>query len=412
MMKRLILISILFCFIILAGCAAPAATLVINDVPEGVTAVDSTLPDATATADISSPATIAAESNDINTALSLMPGNASQFAFTHWSRLKRFHRVPTMTSVSENREDRTWFMLKVLKGSQAASAMDKAFFRYQAENWGWDSTDLQWEAEGQFDNIVNTVYLLRFRSDFDFAPLIALLNSLEFQTSQYGGVTIYSVPLTTDVLWSDRSNLAHHNIALLADEGLLVMSPMVSSVQQVLDIRQGVSASLADLPRVQRVAYRMEEMASARIYLGEETCQQFSPYNQERGHDIGSAQIEQWPVQPYLLLALGHALGQDTQTDLLMVYYQDYQQAEVDFPLRKELLVKGQSPLLKTPYSQQFVLEDAELEDALLIYTLIPSPTLPSRPGWPQTLVGWAQKTDALFAACQIEGGASMSGIR
>ncbi|NKQ36851.1 MAG: hypothetical protein HF973_14730 [Chloroflexi bacterium] len=140
-----------------------------------------------------------------------MPDTASQFAFTHWNRLKRFHRVPAMTSVSENREDRTWFMLKVLKGSQAASAMDKAFFRYQAENWGWDSTDLQWEAEGQFDNLIATVYVLRFRADFDFAPLITLLNSLEFQTSQYGGVTIYSVPLTADVLWSDRSNLAQHN---------------------------------------------------------------------------------------------------------------------------------------------------------------------------------------------------------
>ncbi|NKQ36852.1 MAG: hypothetical protein HF973_14735 [Chloroflexi bacterium] len=60
-MKQLILISILFWLIILAGCAAPAATLVINDAPESLTAVDNTLPNATATNDITSPERIAAE---------------------------------------------------------------------------------------------------------------------------------------------------------------------------------------------------------------------------------------------------------------------------------------------------------------------------------------------------------------
>lgn len=122
------------------------------------------------------------------------------------------------------------------------------------------------------------------------------------------------------------------------------------------------------------------------------------------GRDLSAAQIAEWPVQPYQLLAAGHVFHQ-AQSDIMLVQYDDYRIAETDFPYRRDLLTKGQSFLRKMPYSQQFILEDAVLDDALLTYILSPSPTLPSRPACPRQYSAgcWIRSQTPLFAVCRLD---------
>ncbi|GMQ77946.1 MAG: hypothetical protein BMS9Abin02_0438 [Anaerolineae bacterium] len=347
---------------------------------------------------------ISEENTHLETALALVPDDANIFRFTHWSRLKRHNRVPEMTSEYEML-DRKRFLVQVLTKNQAAAVMDKEFFDVQAKLWGWDSTDLVWEAEAQFVGMMDYLNILRVRPNLDLEELVNLLLESEFRTVIYEGVTIYSMPLTEEVEWYNISPLSIHNIAIFPDEDLLIMSPVIESVQRVIDTMRDQSPAIGDDPLVKRAAFQLVGMAAVEMQRGLASCEYYSAGNSDKGRLINAAteQLNNWPVSPYQLMALGHAFSNEAQVDLVLFHYDDFRQAELDFEFRENLIRMGTSPKRNVPYSAQFILQDSKLDDALMTFSLIPSPTLTDRSGWPQTVIGWVQDQDALFAACNIE---------
>ncbi len=344
------------------------------------------------------------ENTHLETALSMVPADALQFRFSHWNRLKRHNRVPEMTSDFEML-DRKRFMVQVLTKNQAAAVMDKDFFEVQANLWGWDSSDLVWEAEAQFASLIDYLNILRLRPNFDLEALADLLLEREFTPVAYEGITIYSMALTEEVDWYNISPLSIHYIAIFPDEDILIMSPVIESVQKTIDTMRGQQPAIWDDPLVKRAAFQLVGMAAVELQRGIESCEYYSAGNSDKGRLINAAteQLDNWPVYPYQLMALGHAFSNDLQVDLVIFHYDDFRQAELDFEFRENLLRLGTSPERNVPYSAQFILQDAELDDALMTFSLVPSPTLGDRSGWPQTLIGWVQDQDALFAACVIE---------
>ena len=344
------------------------------------------------------------ENTHLETALSMVPDDVLQFRFSHWNRLKRHNRVPEMTSDFEML-DRKRFMVDVLTNNQVAAVMDKDFFEVQANLWGWDSTDLVWEAEAQFASMIDYLNILRVRPNFDLEELVALLAEREFTPVTYEGITIYTMPLTEEVDWYNISPLSIHNIAIFPDEDILIMSPVIESVQKVIDTMRDQLQSIGDDPLVKRAAFQLVGMAAVELQRGIESCEYYSAGNSDKGRLINAAtdQLNNWPVFPYQLMALGHAFSNEAQVDLVLFHYDDFRQAELDFEFRENLLRMGTSPKRNVPYSAQFILQDAELDDALMTFSLFPSPTLSDRSGWPQTVIGWVQDQDALFAACVIE---------
>lgn len=401
MKPYLLVLLCLLIFPFLTGCTA-------NSV-EAITAVD--VEDKSASNNTTSDQT--SDTPPLQIALSLLPAHAHRAAFTDWQQLKQHHQLPALTS-HQDMPTRSRFMRQVLQGSQAPAAMDSAFFRYQAENWGWDSTDLLWEAAAHFEQMTASVHILRFRDDYDFSVVTShLQQSSEYDQIEIDDTLIYAAPLTTQAEWHDRSPLAHHNMAVLADEHLLIMSPVAESVQAVLAVRYGRQPALSTIPTISQTMPQLVGLAGVDLYIGQATCEQFNPsYQGGHGTDLGATQLSQWPAQPYQLLAAGHIFNVSTQADKMIFVYEDTAVAATDFELRQNLLRQGKSPLRETPYSQQFVLEEATQTETLLTFVLIPSPTLPSRPGWPQTISGWLQAGDALFAACQLEMKTDVNGIR
>jgi hypothetical protein len=205
--------------------------------------------------------------------------------------------------------------------------------------------------------------------------------------------------------WYNISPLSVHNIAIFPDDSLLIMSPIIESVQQVIDTMREQVDSLGDDPLVKRAAFQLIGMAGVEMHMGEESCQSFSAGMSDNSRIINAAsdQLIDWPVAPYQLMALGHAFSNEAQVDLVVFHYEDFRQAEFDFEFRENLLRFGNSPKRNVPYSAQFILQDGKLDDALMTFSLVPSPALSDRAGWPQTVIGWVQDQDALFAACVVE---------
>ena len=336
------------------------------------------------------------ESGYLAQALAHMPAGARRFAFTHWARVHAANGFEG-NSQETSRDERVAYMLGVMNQSQPAAHLDSTHFLFQEQNWGWDSTDLLWEAEAEWEKVTDSVHLLQFRHDFDFAPLHQLLAERGFAASDYRGVTIYSVPLTENPDWHYRSHLAHHTFAFLAD-GLVVMAPTPAAVQRALDAGAIVGEALAGEANLAALLPELAQMMAVEVQVGRGTC--------------GVYGRSEAALSPYSLLVTGHQAGGDRQRDTLFLVYDAGGTAANDFDARREILETGASDQREAEYGLVFDVQEASVDGRVLTYHITPTAELRERPGWPQTLVGWAQDGDAVFAGCGAAEEAGMDGIR
>ena len=332
----------------------------------------------------------APETPYLEQALAQMPADAIQFAFTDWQRVRSYHGF-SGNSQHTSRDERAAYMLDVMQMSQAAAQMDSAQFLFQAENWGWDSTDLLWEAQAHWRWLTESVYLLRFRDDFDFTPLRALLQNRDFTAADHGGHTIHTVPLGHNPDWHFRSNLAHHAIAILPDEKLLIMAPTPDPIHRVIAVRAGVADALLGQRGVNHAVDPLRDQAAVVMQLGASACRRFGrrPATGRRSN-----------LAPYTLLAAGYRYEEERQTDILLFHYAKAEEALADLDGRRAFLESGNSIRRDVSYARQFTLKEATVDGPLIRFRLAPTAALRRSSGWPQTLLGWIQDGDARFAGC------------
>lgn len=143
--------------------------------------------------------------------------------------------------------------------------------------WGWDSTDLIWEATVHIDGPptgrhTSPLYVLQFPDDFDFAPLQDLFEQRGFSQSDYQGVTIYSHKMDLATDWIIIGKLAIVNTAVIEKDHRLVLSTQLEAIQAVLDAYKGEAQSLVDNSTAKAIAERLGESAGAYIKVGSESC--------------------------------------------------------------------------------------------------------------------------------------------
>ena len=336
------------------------------------------------------------ESGYLAQALAHTPAGARRFAFTHWARVHAANGFEG-NSQATSRDERVAYMLEVMNQSQPAAQLDSTHFLFQAQNWGWDSTDLLWEAEAEWEMVTDSVHLLQFRHDFDFSPLHQLLAERGFAASDYRGVTIYSVPLSQNAAWHYRSHLAHHTFAFLPG-GLVVMAPTSAAVQGALDAGALEGEALAAQADLAPLLPELAQMMAVEVQVGRETC---AVYGQ--GDPF---------LSEYSLLVTGHRAGGDRQRDMLFLVYDAAGPAMADFEARREILESGASKQREAEYDVVFDMQEASVDGRVLTYQITPTAELRERSGWPQTLVGWVQDADAVFAGCGAAGEAELKGVR
>lgn len=157
--------------LLLAGCTwviQPPATPAQSPPPPAPASTTVTTPVA------ATPATV---TSNLDHALALTPDTTKHLHFTDWAELQ--HLSGTNVTSADSLDDRLAFIMPLARDAHAiATFYGRDVFLYHAETWGWDATDLLWEA--YIDSNGPPVWILRFRKDFDFAPVLAHLEARQF----------------------------------------------------------------------------------------------------------------------------------------------------------------------------------------------------------------------------------------
>jgi hypothetical protein len=93
-------------------------------------------------------------------------------SFTDWSQIKSDLGLGFLTSAGPE-AFRVELSRRVSQDHAAASAYALPYSRIHAETWGWDTADLEWEANVVSSELPPT-YIFKLRDDFDFSTVAVL----------------------------------------------------------------------------------------------------------------------------------------------------------------------------------------------------------------------------------------------
>lgn len=202
-----------------------------------------------------------------------MPPDASWMTFTDWDALKAAHGLEILDS-SLPEELRLKGMIELTDDAGIFSSYGLSHLRGHAEAWGWDSTDLTWEA--QIITSGPPAFVLRFRDDLDLDPFIGLLDVREFESRPFGDATLRSHELDLRSDWTRTTDLAIQNVAFLPDGHTVAMSGSPDVLEAVLETgATSTPGSVAASPAGQ-VAAGLDEPVSAAIEMGPGACSGYS----------------------------------------------------------------------------------------------------------------------------------------
>ncbi len=378
------LVVLLTLFLSLTACSQPAGA--------------PSAPNATSTASVpDGPA--ASSASHLGQALAFLPADANQVFFTDWSLIKKYKGVSDLNSQSSLEQRRT-FVLSLIKDQAAASGYGLSHFETQAQAWGWDSTDLVWEASTE---VSTTVYVLKFRDDYDFVPMLTLFDQRGYAKSDHLGKTIYSHALDPAADWLKSTDLAILNAAVIPDDNVLILSLSGEAVSAVLDVRTGQTTSLVDDHSIQSVIKQLGGAATAYLSRGAAACTAYSAAAMLTGNQSINAQAaniqellnktSQFHV--YAALGVGYQYEGDQPVGQIVMDYQMAGDAQSDLEPRRLLADQGTSLAVQRPYSlTSFSLIQATVDGSDLVLRVTPFSNQPKR------LFDMVYRRDMLFAVC------------
>jgi len=334
--------------------------------------------------------------NHLDQALAALAAENGSIEFTDWSLLKQYEGVSSLTSAGPE-APRMRFFASLDQDQTAFSAYDIAYAATHAKNWSWDSTDLVWEAAA-VGVAAPPTQVLRFRSDFNFAPVVAHFRQRGFTQGSYHGVPVYSHPMGLAADWALTTGFSTYNTAVLASRHLLVLSLSLSAVHATLDVLRGARPSFAGDPAIDAAATGLGTTASSVIFTGTQACRIFSP-RLVLGPAATSAAIAALRhkyavdnVHRYDALAIGYRDQGARPLGYMVLRYANRAVALADLPIRRSIAQSGISPLIDEPYSHLFTLEQAVVAGNAVVLTMQPVS------GRPQVFVDMVATGDLAFA--------------
>lgn len=344
-------------------------------------------------------------STPLHEVLKLVPAlvTSPMISFTDWSLIKAYTGMESITSGSSE-EERLALLQTTLKDQYDPSGYALTIPTKHEEQWGFDKTDLAWEANILSRELPPT-YVLKFRSGFDFEPLIALFQKREFEEIEVHGATLFTHELDLSAEWVRVAELGIHNTALIPEEHLAILSSSPRAVEALLKTRQGELASLLGNPAAVATVNRLGETAGAILLLGLDTCLGFtqSPLldligevpDEEVVEKLKALVAETPQLFPYEALGVGYRTEADRPIGRIVFHYSVAEAAAADLPLRQTLAEGGFSQHYEAPYSEVFftiVEAVADVED--LVFTVRPANDQPKR------LFQMVVYRDMTFAGC------------
>ena len=328
--------------------------------------------------------------SDVTQALALAPADTTDFAFTDWALIKQYKGAQNLTSKSDL-QTRVHFVVSTDQDQAAASGYDLSYFTQQAATWSWDSTDLVWEATISGQGA--PVSVLKFRDNFDFAPVIAHFQRRGFTSSSYRGATVYSHPFDLTVDW--LLELGVFNTAMLPDQHLFVLSSALAGVHAALDAYNGAAKSLADDAGFSAVAAQMGTVAALEMTTESVLCPTIGVTPSGPDPAVQQQLAAAGTLHSYAVLGVGYRDESSQPVGLIVLHFANSSDAQADVTPRGKLARDGLSIATNNPYSQDvFTLDSATANGSDLLLHVHPVNAMPSR------LFAMYDDRDLLFAAC------------
>lgn len=338
---------------------------------------------------------------DLREALSFAPPAAELLAFTSWESIKLHQSAADVTSASPMDQRRN-FLRSLTMDEAAASGFALAYFAHQAEQWGWDTTDLLWEATVQGEGA--PVFVLRLRDDFDMESLPARFEGRSFEKAEHAGALVYTHRLDLTVDW--RTELAVFNAAVLADEKILIHSSDASAILPVLDAHAG-AANWQNNSGVLSVAAAFGPTSAALIASGPQVCTDLgfaallplllrsSQPSTEELTALQSKYFGDTPLHPYGALGISYRYVAHLE-GIIAMHYASREAAEADLEARRELAANGWSIAAQAP------IREVLFFDPIATVDFRNNIVLNVRPAGdrPQRLFNMFYRRDMPFAAC------------
>jgi len=351
-------------------------------------------------------ASAAPAEDGLTTALAMIPADLQDtlISYTDWHAIKTEMGVPWLTSKASE-DVRIGFAVEMSKRHAVASGYGLQWLRVHAASWGFDSTDLLWEAN-VLGGGLPFVYLLRLRDDFDMAGLTARFIERGFTQTESFGATIYSHAMDVRSEWVRTTELSIHNTAVFAEEHLLVLSSSPSALDLYVRAKAGVLPTLSTASELKPLFDSLDSSLAAHVLLGASTCLRFNPNPLLEAASGGLdeeeiAALRAWiasgdPLHAYVGLAVGYRYEGSAPSGLFSFLYVSEDDAQADLAPRRLLATTGSSTVSEKPVSETyFVLEDAWVDETLLCLVGYPVNSQPSR------LFRSILYADAPFAACR-----------
>jgi len=337
----------------------------------------------------------------LRAALSFAPPQTEWLAFTDWEGIKLHQAARDVTSASPMQERRD-FLRSLSLDEAAASGFALAYFALQAEQWGWDTTDLLWEATVQGPGA--PVFILRLRDDFDMDGLLARFAERDFERTAHAGALVYTHPLDLTASW--RTELAVFNAAVLPDENVLIHSSDPSAILPVLEAHAG-TANWQNNRDILSVAAAFGPARAALLASGPQVCADFGfaallPVllgdAKPSAEELASLQRKYFgdaPLHPYLVLGISYRYVAHLE-GIIAMHYPSREAAEADLEARRELAANGQSTAAEAPIREVLFFDPITTVDFRNNILLNVRPTGDR----PQRLFNMFYRRDMPFAAC------------
>jgi hypothetical protein len=315
-------------------------------------------------------------------ALAFAPRGIYSFDFTDWTALKALHGGAGLTSASPL-EERQRLVLDMANSETSASGFGLDRLSTWPELWGWDNTDLAWEAT-PWDPVAESATVLRFRDGWDPGQFIDRLEVLGYSRTEqrYG------------ILFSDSPDFMPDPDAeavLDADELLLTAGPhsvAISKDGRTVAIREGSRAdellriaARADPAEVAaspfgRAAAALGRPVAATIVDGAAGCSWMDLADLDYSEDMTTLARSVGPLHPYQALAMGYERAGPGEPAMgrYAFAYTRAQQAATDLEGRRTLIDDGYSSRHdgKGYRDVAFTLIDAQVVGRTLVFDVVP----------------------------------------
>lgn len=321
-------------------------------------------------------------------ALAFAPRGIYSFEFTDWTAVKALHGGADVTSASPL-EERQRLVLDIVNSEANSSDFGLERLARWPALWGWDNTDLVWEATPWHPPFEPAAKVLRFRDDWDPEPFTARLEALGYSRRDGRSGTLFSGP-------PDFTAGPDTEAILDADELLLTAAPHSVAISQdgrTVAIREGDRAdkllkiaARADPAEVAagpfgRAAAALGRPVTATIVDREAGCSWVVPADVDYSEDMNTLARSVGPLHPYQALGMGYERagpGAPAMGRFVFVY-ERAKQATADLAGRRTLIDEGYSSRHGQPYRDAaFTLVAASAEDRNLILDVTPLNDKPS----------------------------------